>query len=75
MEPTIGQRIHAAVLAHRLGIATDRAFKVYIKGHEIDPSWETVGEMLLGKVPVSKGKSIPRGRRRRASITMPRSTR
>jgi hypothetical protein len=64
METTIGQRILAAVIAHKLGIATDRALRLYVKGHEVDPSWEKAGEMLLGKAPASTGKPVPRGRRR-----------
>jgi hypothetical protein len=47
MKPTIGQRILAACLAHQLGIHSDRALKLYVLGHDIDPSWETVGETLL----------------------------
>jgi hypothetical protein len=75
METTIGQRILAAVMAHKLGIATDRAFKLYVKGHEIDPSWEVAGNLLLERAPASIGKSIPRGRRRLApSIRRPRSS-
>jgi hypothetical protein len=46
-EPTIGQRILAAVLAHQLGIPTDRAMKLYVQGHTLDPSWEKAGETLL----------------------------
>jgi hypothetical protein len=46
-EPTIGQRIAAAVVAHQLGISTDRALKRYIQGYEVDPSWEEIGETLL----------------------------
>lgn len=47
MQPTIGQRILAAVIAYKLGIATDRALKLYVKSHEIDPSWEQIGDYLL----------------------------
>jgi len=53
MQPTIGQRILAAVIAHKMGIATDRVLKLYITGHEIDPSWEEVGEYLLRSDPSS----------------------
>jgi hypothetical protein len=84
MKPTIGQRILAAVIAHKLGIATDRALKLYIQGHKIDPSWERAGDLLLRESPVSTSfcgswcpapaKSVPRRRRRRASIRMPRSS-
>jgi hypothetical protein len=47
MKTTIGQRILAAVIAHQLGIRTDRALKLYVQDCEIDPSWEEVGETLL----------------------------
>jgi hypothetical protein len=47
MKITIGQRIAAAVLAHHLGISADRAFKIYIQGRDLDPTWEEVGETLL----------------------------
>jgi hypothetical protein len=47
MTISIGERICAAVLAHRLGISTDRAYKLYVRGREIDPSWERAGETLL----------------------------
>jgi hypothetical protein len=47
MQITIGQRILAAVIAHRLDISTDRALKLYVRGRELDPSWEEVGEALL----------------------------
>jgi hypothetical protein len=47
MQTTIGQRILAAVLAHQVGISTDRALKLYVQGREIDPSWEQAGETLL----------------------------
>jgi hypothetical protein len=53
MQPTIGQRILAAVIAHKMGIATDRVLKLYISGREIDPSWEEVGEYLLKDAPAS----------------------
>jgi hypothetical protein len=44
---TIGQRILAACIAHQLDITTDRALKLYVQGHEIDPSWEQIGKKLL----------------------------
>jgi hypothetical protein len=47
MKPTIGQRVLAAVIAHRVGIASDRALKLYVQGIEIDPSWEMLGQALL----------------------------
>ena len=49
MKPTIGQHLLAVVIAHRLGIAPDRALKLYVRfhGREIDPSWEQLGEALL----------------------------
>ena len=47
MQITIGQRILAAVIAHQLDISTDRALKLYVRGREIDPSWDEVGEELL----------------------------
>jgi hypothetical protein len=49
-EPTtIGERIVAACIAHQLGISMDRALKIYARGSDIDPSWETIGEELLKK--------------------------
>jgi hypothetical protein len=69
-EPTtIGQRIAAAVVAHQLGIPTDRAMKLYVQGRELDPSWEQVGEALLrsiastavqGSLPPVRGLQIVR---------------
>jgi hypothetical protein len=53
MQITIGQRILAAVIAHQLGISTDRAFKLYVRGHEIDPRWDETGEVLLKAVLAS----------------------
>ena len=47
MKITIGQRIVAAVIAHQLDISTDRAFKLYVQGRDLDPSWEEVGATLL----------------------------
>lgn len=47
MKATIGQQILAAVLAHQLGISTERAFKRYVHGRELDPSWQEAGEALL----------------------------
>jgi len=47
MKITIGQRIVAALIAHQLGISTDRAFKLYVQGRDLDPSWEEVGATLL----------------------------
>jgi hypothetical protein len=43
---TIGQKIRAAVLSDQMGISVDVAMKRYCLG-QIDPSWETIGEMLL----------------------------
>ena len=56
-EPTIGQRIVAAVIAHRLGMSMDRALKLYARGNHIDPSWEPIGEELLRKSRSSAGGS------------------
>jgi hypothetical protein len=53
MQPTIGERIHAAVLGHKLGIATDRALKLYVRGRELHPSWEQLGEALLREESLS----------------------
>lgn len=47
MQITIGQRIVAAVIAHQLDISTDRAFKLYVQGRDLDPTWEEAGETLL----------------------------
>lgn len=49
MKPTIGQRILAALIGQQLGIASDRALKLYVcvPGREIDPSWEELGQALL----------------------------
>jgi hypothetical protein len=47
MKISIGERICAAVLGHKLGISTDRAWKLYVRGREISPSWEAAGETLL----------------------------
>ena len=49
MKPTIGQHLLAAVIAHRMEIAPDRALKLYvcIHGREIHPSWEELGQALL----------------------------
>jgi hypothetical protein len=58
---TIGQRIVAAVIAHQLGISSDRALKLYVRGRELDPSWEEVGKTLLAN--------------ERASTTVPASAR
>jgi hypothetical protein len=44
---TIGQRIVAALVAHQLGITTDRAMKLYVQRLELDPSWEEIGASLL----------------------------
>jgi hypothetical protein len=70
MEPTIGQRILAAVLAHQLGIPAERALELYVEGREIDPSWEQVGQSLLksalastsiqGTLPPAPGPHIVR---------------
>ena len=46
-EITIGQRVLAALISHQLGISVDRALKLYVRNHDIDPSWEVVGEELL----------------------------
>ena len=53
MKETIGQRILAAVISHQLGISVDRALKLYVRGREIDPSWETIGAELLRSSPSS----------------------
>jgi hypothetical protein len=50
MQTTIGQRILAAVLGHQLGISTDRALKLYVRGCEIGPVWEELGGELLERV-------------------------
>lgn len=69
MQPTIGQRILAAVIAHKLGIATDRALKLYVQSHEIDPSWEQAGEFLLGRAPASAARrSARRLARKRGTV-------
>jgi hypothetical protein len=47
MKDTLGQRILAAVISHQLGISVERALKLYVRNHDIDPSWEAVGEELL----------------------------
>jgi hypothetical protein len=66
MTITIGERICAAVLAHQLGISTDRAWKLHVKGRELDPSWEEAGETLLqafsraGTLPAPAEKINPR---------------
>jgi len=57
MQITIGQRILAAVIAHQLDISTDRALKLYVRGRELDPSWEQVGEALLNNERAST--SVP----------------
>jgi len=46
-EITIGQRILAAVISHQLGISVDCALNLYVRNHDIDPSWESVGAELL----------------------------
>lgn len=46
-EITIGQRVVAALISHQLGISVDRALKLYVRKHDIDPSWEVVGAELL----------------------------
>jgi hypothetical protein len=46
-QPTIGQLILAALLASQLGIRADRALRLYVQGHDIDPSWEEMGKTLL----------------------------
>ncbi|MGB2645893.1 MAG: hypothetical protein WBF09_08885 [Candidatus Acidiferrum sp.] len=58
MKPTIGQHLLAAVIAHRMGIAPDRALKLYVcvHGYEIDPSWEMLGQALLRAEP---GQGVP----------------
>ncbi|MGB6497099.1 MAG: helix-turn-helix domain-containing protein [Candidatus Acidiferrum sp.] len=51
-QPTIGERILAAVLGHQFGISSDRALNAYVRrGPKLDPSWEQVGEALLGRAP------------------------
>lgn len=44
---TIGQRVLAALLSHQLDISMDRALKLYVRGRNIHPSYEVVGEELL----------------------------
>jgi hypothetical protein len=56
---TIGQRIVAAVLAHQLGIATERAMKLYVRGCELDPSWEEIGEALLRSIAYASPGHLP----------------
>jgi hypothetical protein len=58
MKITIGQRILAAVLAHQLGISADRALKLYVRGCEIDPSWEQAGEALLRSAKGTMGPQL-----------------
>ncbi len=58
MKETIGQRILAAVLSHQLGISMDRALKLYVRGREIDPSWETIGAELLRELTNSSGAAV-----------------
>jgi len=70
MKPTIGQRIHAAVIAHKLGIATDRALKLYVLGHEMHPSWEELGEALLHE----DGTGVPENLRPAPGPQLVRST-
>ena len=62
MQITIGQRIVAAVIAHQLGISADHAMKHYVRGLELHPSWEQVGETLL-KSPLAKA-GVPASLRR-----------
>jgi hypothetical protein len=83
MQVTIGQRIVAAVIAHQLGISADHAMKHYVRGLELHPSWEQVGETLL-KSPLAKagvpaslrralGPQLVRSKRRRACSMTPSS--
>ena len=62
MQITIGQRIVAAVIAHHLGISADHAMKHYVRGLELHPTWEQVGETLL-KSPLAKA-GVPASLRR-----------
>jgi hypothetical protein len=82
--PTIGQRILSAIIAHQLGIPTDRAMKLYVQGRELDPSWEQVGETLLassvastsvqGSLRPARGPQIVR-RKSESEKTNPRKNR
>jgi hypothetical protein len=65
---TVGQRIAAALLAHQLGITTERAMKDYVQRLELDSSWEELGDALLrslasappGRLPSVRGLQIVR---------------
>jgi hypothetical protein len=63
MQITIGQRILAAVIAHQLDISTDRALKLYVRGRELDPSWDEVGEALLKNERASCSRTSNRAER------------
>jgi hypothetical protein len=56
---TIGQRIVAAVLAHQLGITTDRAMKFYVRGLELPASWQEIGEALLRSIASAPPGRLP----------------
>ncbi len=47
---TVGQCVVAALLSYQLGITTDRAMKLYVRGRELPPSWEEIGKALLGSI-------------------------
>ncbi|MGB2679146.1 MAG: hypothetical protein WAN12_18845 [Candidatus Acidiferrum sp.] len=49
-EDGLGQRLCATVLSHQLGISTERAMKLYVRGKEIAPEWEQLGKGLLGNL-------------------------
>jgi hypothetical protein len=54
MKTSIGERILAALIAHQLGISTDRALKVHVRTQQLHPSWEELGENLLaGRTPAA----------------------
>ena len=57
---TIGQRIVAAILSHQLGITADRAMKNYVRGRQLAPGWEEVGDALLRSVASTPPGSLPR---------------
>lgn len=53
---TIGQRLLAAVISYQLDISIDRALKLYVCNHKVDPSWEAVGEELLRHAAKAAGR-------------------
>lgn len=57
-EPSIGERILAAVIGFQLEADTDRVLKFCVQGRTLDRSWDEAGETLLRALRPAPGEPM-----------------